>query len=199
MVKHYLSQCAAANPLDLLDDYAIFFNEAEDEIIGFISTVQGLSLDTFDSIFQTDFSASLADFGALQTSFGEFLDDAQELTTILDCNNLSRLYTETSYSSVCTVSITSISWAWGGTLKCLLCPVAIVTRLIFVKYIAMTVIGLMGMIMLTLRSSCLGNVVIEEKKDDWDDDFDEESGDGDSDEEDSGVDDDSVDESDDEE
>lgn len=116
-VTYYLSQCAAAafNPLDILSNVAKLVNTAEDDVIGFASTVQDFGLGAFDSVFQTDFSTSLGDMDELETSFGEFLDDTTEVLQQLNCNTISKLYTETAYSSVCTVSITSIASAWGGT------------------------------------------------------------------------------------
>jgi hypothetical protein len=136
IIEFYIGQCSSRTPFGFLNEYIGDVESMTARVIEFSGAV-ATAADTLASVAPNDACVSdLSFIQALNTVMLANLRDVigrlqDDLGDILECKNIVDIYTVPIYQGTCTYSINGVSWAWASFF----------------------VVGLMGMVMIMLRSS----------------------------------------------
>jgi hypothetical protein len=133
ILTYYIDQCSTNSPFDFLAAFQSTAGTAMDAISEWT-----LALGDADTVALSDTCRNDVDFltdatGIIQDNLHVLVTSVADLLYLLRCDTMVRLYTYATYHGICTYSITGITWAFS----------------------TFCIVGFMGLLMITLRSSWL--------------------------------------------
>ena len=133
ILTYYIDQCSNNSPFDFLTTFQSTAVTAMNAMSEWI-----LALGDADTVALSDPCRNDVDFlsdatGIIKDNLQVLITGVTDLLYLLRCDTMVRLYTYATYSGACAYSITGVTWAFS----------------------TFCVVGFMGLLMITLRSSWL--------------------------------------------
>uniref|UniRef100_A0A7S1UXK6 Protein tweety homolog n=1 Tax=Grammatophora oceanica TaxID=210454 RepID=A0A7S1UXK6_9STRA len=145
MVTFYVKQCISEDPFGFIGEYRDEIQIADEQIRSLTDAMDSVTLSRLNFVCGRDFAPVEALLSSMSANLDILRDNALAALELLRCSRITPIYTATVYRGTCTFSVTGVTWLFASSL----------------------VVGVMGMLMITLRSS-MWDEVYDENQDGMD-------------------------------